>query len=260
MMAALLADSLLAASLTVRLAIGAISGAIVGSFLGVILARWPEGRSVVRGRSSCDACARPLSALDLVPILSFLALQGQCRACGTAIPPRHALMEIAAAGIGAASFAVHPGLAGFVTAMFGWWLLILGALDAEHHWLPDRLTLPLIGAGLAAALIPIGPVLLDRIAGAVTGFASLWLIGAAYRRVRGRVGLGGGDPKLLAGIGAWLGWQQLPLILVGAGIIGLASLALAHVCARPISATDRLPLGTLMAVAAWPIWLIATGS
>jgi leader peptidase (prepilin peptidase) / N-methyltransferase len=211
---------------------------------------------VLRGRSTCDGCGRTLRPAELVPLLSFLWLRGRCRTCGARIAPAHLLMETAAGLIGAVALLAHPGAAGLATALFGWWLLLLGALDAEHQWLPDRLTLPLIGAGLLAAAAGIGPPLPDRAIGAGAGFASLWLVAAAYRRLRGREGLGGGDPKLFAALGAWLGWAQLPFVLLGAGVLGLAAVAMKRLRGEAVAGTDRLPLGTLLALAAWPIWLL----
>jgi leader peptidase (prepilin peptidase)/N-methyltransferase len=249
-------DVLFAAEPIVRAAIGCGLGAMVGSFLAVILLRWPESRSAFRGRSRCDGCGETLRIWELVPILSHLALRGKCSRCGAAIDPSHLLIELAAALIGLVALLAHPGPAGAAAALLGWWLLLIAALDARHHWLPDALTLPLIPAGLAFALLGLGPRLDQRLIGAAAGFLILWGIALVYRRVRGREGLGGGDPKLLAGLGAWLGWQQLPFVLLGSGLLGLAALLLARSRGATISATDRLPLGTLMALSAWPIWLL----
>jgi leader peptidase (prepilin peptidase) / N-methyltransferase len=233
-----------------------VLGAIVGSFLAAILLRWPSGRSVVRGRSKCDSCGESLGARDLVPILSYFLVRGRCRKCGAGIDRRHLAAEAGAALIGLTAIAAHPLPVAIFTAIFGWWLFLLAALDVEHHWLPDRLTLPLIPAGLAVGWIGIGPPLEPRLIGAALGFASLALIAWAYRRLRGREGLGGGDPKLLAAIGAWLGWAQLPFVLLGAGLFGLAAILVMRLRGAKVAATDRLPLGTLMALAAWPIWLL----
>jgi leader peptidase (prepilin peptidase)/N-methyltransferase len=235
---------------------GGALGLIVGSFLATVLIRRPEGRSALRGRSRCDGCGETLRASELVPVLSHLLAGGRCRRCGGAIDPRHLAVELAAAAIGVAAFAAHPLVLAPVTALLGWWLLILAALDAEHHWLPDDLTLPLLAAGLAAALAGFGAPPEDRLIGAAAGYASLALIAFGYRRLRGREGLGGGDPKLFAALGAWLGWQQLPLILLASGLLGLAALLLVRLRGGSVSATDRLPLGSLMAIAAWPIWLV----
>jgi leader peptidase (prepilin peptidase) / N-methyltransferase len=241
------------------LAAALLLGAIAGSFLATILIRWPEGRSVSAGRSRCDGCGAVLGPAELVPILSWAVQRGRCRRCGTAIDPRHPAIEAAAALIGVAAVIAHPLPLAGVTALLGWWLLILAAIDLEHHWLPDRLTLPLVPAGLAAAWAGLGPPLADAAIGAAAGFGALWLIAVGYRRLRGREGMGGGDPKLMAGLGAWLGWQQLPLVLVGAGVAGLAAVLLMRARGRAVGAADRLPLGTLMALAAWPIWLVTAG-
>ena len=237
-------------------ATGFVLGAVIGSFLAAILVRWPQGRSVLRGRSQCDSCGKTLSPRDLVPILSWVLVRGRCRHCGAAIDRRLLAIEAGAALVGLTAIAAHPLPAANYTAIFGWWLFLLAALDVEHQWLPDRLTLPLIAAGLAVAWVGIGPPLPDRLIGAAAGFAVLASIAFLYRRLRGREGLGGGDPKLFAALGAWLGWQQLPFVLLGAGLLGFAAILLRLSRGETVAATDRLPLGALMALAAWPIWIL----
>jgi leader peptidase (prepilin peptidase)/N-methyltransferase len=237
-------------------ALAFILGAAIGSFLATILIRWPQGRSVVAGRSACDKCGRILEARDLVPILSWSLARGRCRTCGARIDRRHLAAEAGAAIVGITAILAHPLPLAGVTAILGWWLFLLAAMDVEHEWLPDRLTWPLLAAGLAAAWGGFGPPLESRLVGAAAGFAALFLIARLYSLLRGREGLGGGDPKLLAAIGAWLGWTQLPFVLVGAGLLGLAALLLKRLRGEAVAATDRLPLGTLMALAAWPIWLV----
>lgn len=145
---------------------------------------------------------------------------------------------------------------------FGWALILLIALDARHFWLPDRVTLPLVAGGWVAAALGLGVAPLDSLIGAAAGFAALWLIGATYRLARGRTGLGGGDPKLLAAIGAWLGWTPLPFVLLGAALMGLGIALLRRAMGQAVSATDRVAFGALMALAAWPIWavMVASGS
>lgn len=238
-------------------AAGFIAGAIVGSFLATILVRWPQGRSVVTGRSRCDGCGAVLRAAELVPILSFLVMRGRCRRCGARIDARHVLVELAAGLVALVAVLAHPLPMAAATMSFGWMLLILAALDAQEQWLPDALTLPLVPMGLVAAWLGWGPPLLDRAIGAAAGGALLWAMGWIYERLRGREGLGGGDPKLLAGIGAWLGVLHLPLVLLGAGLVGLAAVAAMRLRGRSVDGATRLPLGTLMALAAWPIWLLA---
>jgi leader peptidase (prepilin peptidase)/N-methyltransferase len=237
-------------------ALAFLFGAAVGSFLATILLRWPQGLGVAQGRSRCDQCGRTLTPRDLVPILSWFLVRGRCRHCGGAIDRRHLAAEAGAAMIGLAAILAFPMPLAAVTALLGWWLFLLAALDLEHEWLPDRLTWPLLAAGLVAAWGGFGPDLESRAIGAATGFAVLFAIARLYRALRGREGLGGGDPKLLAAIGAWLGWAQLPFVLVGAGLLGFAFLAARRLRGETLAATDRLPLGTLMALAAWPIWIV----
>jgi leader peptidase (prepilin peptidase)/N-methyltransferase len=165
-------------------------------------------------------------------------------------------VEAGAALIGLTAILAHPLPAAIFTAVFGWWLFLLAALDIEHHWLPDRLTLPLIPAGLLVAWIGVGPGVEERLFGAAAGYLSLELIRLGYRAARGREGLGGGDPKLLAALGAWLGWPSLPFVMVGAGLAGLAAVAAMRLRGKAIAADHRLPLGTLLALAAWPLWLL----
>ncbi|MBA2918390.1 prepilin peptidase [Sphingomonas sp. MAH-20] len=239
--------------------LGFILGAIVGSFLATAAIRWPAGREVTRGRSACDHCDRKLKPMDLIPIAGFLIRRGRCGSCGGAIDRRHLLIEVAAALIGGVALAVAPGPAGLAGALFGWMLLLLGVLDVEHFWLPDRVTglLALTGIAFGAAGLP--PYPNDRLIGLALGFAGLWLTGLLYKALRGREGLGGGDPKLLGAIGAWLGWAALPSVLVLAGLVGLGAVLVARLRGDAVSATTRLPLGALMAMAAWPVWLLLNG-
>ena len=234
---------------------GFFLGAVIGSFLATLVLRWPQGRSVMRGRSQCDGCGRALGPIELLPLGSFALLGGRCRTCGARIDPRHPAIELAAALIGALSLLASPDWAGVAGALFGWMLLGLALLDLEHFWLPDALTLPLLGLGLLAGLVLPHPPLPDRLIGAAAGYAMLALIAFIYQHVRKRQGLGGGDPKLLAAIGAWLGWQALPIVLLGASLFGLTIVAAARLGGRRIDGRTRMPLGTLMALAAWPAWL-----
>lgn len=240
-------------------AIGAVAGLIAGSFVGAIVLRWPRDRSVVGGRSRCDACQTKLRARDLVPLLSFVMLRGRCAACAAPIARDHLVAEIGCALVGATAFAVAPPVSAAAGSLFGWGLVALALLDARHYWLPDRLTVPLAAFGIAASASRLGPPPVDSLIGAAAGFVSLFLVGRAYHAVRGRVGLGGGDPKLFGAIGAWLGWAPLPFVLLLASTAGLASLLGRRARGEAVTSTDRLPLGALLAIAAWPMWLIAAG-
>lgn len=235
---------------------GGVLGAIFGSFIANLVIRWPLGRSVIGGRSQCDACGKPLGVIELVPILSHLLQRGRCRACGAAIDRRHLIVEIAAVLIGASALFASPDLNGASGAVFGWFLLALAALDAEHFWLPDRLTLPLAVIGLVTGAAGLGVPLADRAIGAIAGFGLLAAVALGYRALRGREGLGWGDPKLLGAIGAWLGWQALPFVLLIASSLGLLALVSRRARGEAVLATTRVPLGALMAVAAWPLWML----
>lgn len=241
------------------IAAGAVLGLIAGSFLGALVQRWPRGESVAHGRSSCDRCGHALRAWELVPLVSFLALRGRCRVCRAAIPAAHVAAELSAALVGASAFAAAPPIAALAGLAFGWTLVALALLDMAALWLPDKLTLPLGAAGLLAAAFGIGPSPTDSLIGAGAGFGVLALIAWAYKAARGRTGLGGGDPKLLGAIGAWLGWTMLPFVLLLASFTGLVMVAARRARGEAVARTDKLPLGTLMAVAAWPLWLIGPG-
>lgn len=234
---------------------GLLAGLIAGSFLAALTIRWPAGRSIAAGRSRCDTCDTALAPYDLVPVLSHLALGGRCRQCGAVIPRRHLWIELAAGAIGALALGLYPDEVGATGAIFGWALLALAVLDVEHFWLPDRLTLPLLGIGLLAG-VWLEPTLADRAIGVAAGFASLAAIAWVYKVMTGRTGMGGGDPKLFAAIGAWLGWQALPFVLVAAASLGLIIAALAAARGADIGRRTRMPLGSLLAAAAFPVWLL----
>lgn len=224
---------------------GTVLGIIVGSFIATLCIRWPRREQVLLGRSHCDGCGRGLGARDLVPLVSAFIAGGACRTCGVAIDPLHRQLELGAGAIGGMAMAIAPGPSGAALAIFCWLLLPLAILDARHFWLPDKLTLLLGATGLAAGHFVSGASLADRAIGSAIGFASMTSIAVVYRRFRGRVGLGAGDAKLLAAIGAWTGWIGLPPILLLASLTGLAVAAI-----QGKSATDMVPFGSLLAVGA----------
>lgn len=234
---------------------GALLGAIIGSFVATLVIRWPEGRGT-GGRSACDGCGDALRWFELIPLLSFLIQRGRCRRCGARITAQHWVIELLCALAGGLALWSVPGLPGAMGAAFGWLLVALGALDLKHFWLPDRLTAALAVLGVAGAFAGLDPPALDRLIGGVGGFALLWGVGALYRLARRREGLGAGDPKLFGAIGLWVGWQTLPLVLLGASAAGLG-MALMLMLRQRVSATTKLPLGTLLAAAAFPVWLLA---
>lgn len=233
---------------------GAGFGAILGSFFATLVLRWPRDETLW-GRSRCDSCRVPLGPLELMPLLSAGLANGKCRHCDTAIDRRHSWIELVCAGVGAAAMIRAPGWEGLAGTLFGATLVALAWLDAEHFWLPDRLTWPLAGAGLIAGVAGLTPALADRALGLLAGFLMLAVIAFAYRAVRKRDGLGGGDPKLFGAIGAWLGWQGLPLVLLGASVAGLAWVAARMLGGQRIAASDRVPFGAFLAAAGFAVWL-----
>ncbi|EKY30648.1 putative type IV prepilin leader peptidase [Brevundimonas diminuta 470-4] len=243
-------------------------GLIVGSFLGLVSLRLPQGQDVVVQRSHCGSCGRPLKPWRLIPVVSWAMTRGKCSDCGAAIPVRYPLIELAAAAIGVwAALRFDDPAWALAGAVLGWQLLLIAVIDAEHFWLPDALTLPLFLSGLfaAVALDPanvqsglqwslVGPLKTPLI-GAAAGFGVLWLLALIYKRLRGRDGLGGGDPFLLGAIGAWVGWMGLPSVLLWASLSGLSVVAAKVVLRRPVVGTDRLPFGVFLAIGAWLTWL-----
>ena len=232
------------------IAAAAAYGLVLGSFLNVVVHRLPREMSLLRPRSHCPACGAPVCWYDNVPVLSFLALRGRCRACRSPISPRYPLVELATGGLlalVAARFGVT--LAGAEAAVLVLLLVPLALIDLEHHLLPDALTLPGIAVGLAFAVAGGLVSLREAAIGAAIGGALPYLVIVVYRMVRGVEGMGLGDVKLLAMVGAFLGWRGVLLTLgigscVGA-VVGLALIA----CGRAGRETE-LPFGVFLSAAA----------
>lgn len=237
-------------------AFAAVIGLVLGSFIATLVLRWPAERSVF-GRSQCDACGRTLGAADLVPLLSAMIARGWCRKCRAAIDPFHWRVELGSALIGAIALTAMPGMSGWLWALFGWMLLPLALLDARHFWLPDRLNALLAVVGLLLAGPLLGAPLLDRWIGALAGGGVLAFIAWGYRRARGGDGMGGGDPKLVAAIGCWLGWQALPLMLLLASLGGIVWALTAQRKRDQPLAQRPVPFGVFACCAAYaavPLW------
>ena len=228
-------------------------GPVAGSFIAAASMRLPEGRPIGLARSACDDCGRTLGPLELVPIVSFLSLRGRCASCGAKIHRRHLAFELAGLAIGLWGALAFQGPSALITGLLGWQLLLLATLDAEHLWLPRALTGPLIVSGLLAAWM--ADALPARLIGAVVGFVLFRTLAFLYRRLRGRDGLGGGDAWLFAGAGAWVGWSNLPTVLV-IGSISALLFALAPLVVGQKLKTDRqLPFGVFLAIGIWAAWL-----
>lgn len=233
----------------VELVIVALVGLAIGSFLNVVIHRLPRRESLVSPGSRCPSCGYSLGAADNVPVLSWALLGGRCRKCRTRISVRYPVVELATAAVFIAHYYVFgwtPLLA--VRLLFASSLVALFAIDLEHHLLPDAITLPGIVVGLLASLF-LPPGLRDALIGILAGGGVLWLIGEAYYRYSGEEGMGGGDVKMLAMIGAFLGWQLVIVTLVFSSIAG-AVIGLTVIAIRRGGMKYALPYGTFLSVAA----------
>lgn len=218
-------------------------GLIVGSFLNVIIHRLPkmmerewqtqcaelsgqEPESTPRynllvPRSACPHCGHTISAAENIPILSYLILRGKCKGCGSAISPRYPIVE-AFSGILSAYAAWHFGfgLPGLAAIVLVWALIVLTFIDLDTQLLPDDITLPLLWLGLLLNLNGVFTSLSNAVIGAMVGYLVLWSVYWLFKLVTGKEGMGFGDFKLLAAIGAWLGWTMLPLVIMLSSVVG----------------------------------------
>jgi leader peptidase (prepilin peptidase) / N-methyltransferase len=227
-----------------------ILGAIWGSFVAALCSRWPNGGSVAKGRSRCDGCGYQIAPYDLIPLASYLLLGGKCRHCGQSIGLPPLLTELAAAFIGAGPALLLPESQAVAVALFGWLLLPLVILDHQHLWLPNRLVLLLAVTGLVVGpLLTPDIALMDRFTGLFAGFLSLEIIRRVYKQFRQRDGMGAGDPKLFGAVGVWLGWQALPLTLLGASTIGITLICILHLLAN--HRRLAFPFGSYLGIAAY---------
>ena len=229
-------------------------GAVVGSFLNVVIYRVPRELSVVRPGSACPACGAGIRWYDNIPLLSWLLLRARCRRCGARISVRYPLVETAAAAL--AVLALHRfGLStlGVEVVVFSWVSLALGLIDLEHQILPDVMTYPSILFGLAMSWFGGWATFPESLLGAVVGAAIPTAVILVYKWLRGEEGMGWGDVKYLAAIGAVVGARDCLWVLVVASVLG-ALVGLGMIAAGRGSAKTALPFGTFLALAAI-VWL-----
>lgn len=227
----------------------------IGSFLGVVIRRLPEGRPVAWARSDCESCGATLAARDLVPLISWLVARGRCRHCGDALGWFYPGVELAALAVAVVALVVDGPEQAWLDCLLGWWLLTLGWIDFRTWLLPDILTLPLIVLGLVVCISFDPEDLADRAAAAATGYLVLRALAWAYERYRGREGLGQGDAKLFAAAGAWLGLAALPQIILLAAVAALAIAAALALAGTRVGARTALPFGPFLGFATWLTWL-----
>jgi leader peptidase (prepilin peptidase)/N-methyltransferase len=227
----------------------------IGSFLGVVIDRLPAGRPIVLARSACRHCKATLAVRDLIPLLSWLLSRGKCRYCGRDIGLFYPMVELAALGVAVWSVAVLPGWIAAAGAALGWVLLTLAWIDQRTFLLPDVLVLPLVPAGLLVAWLINPALLLDHIIGAAAGFAVFAAVAWAFRMLRGREGLGGGDVKLLGALGAWVAWQGLPTVVLYAAVSGLLWVLVLSALGKRVHLGRRIPFGLHLCIGGWLVWL-----
>jgi leader peptidase (prepilin peptidase) / N-methyltransferase len=225
-----------------------------GSFVGVLVERLPAGATIL-GRSRCKSCGVALAARDMVPLASFVWLRGRCRQCGAAQGMIHPAAELAALGLALWAWSAAEGWLLWASCGFAWTLLALALIDLEHQILPDVLTLPLVAAGLGVAWLAQHGAVLDNIAGAALGYAAFFIIAWAYRRWRGRDGLGAGDAKLLAALGAWDGATGLPSVVLLGSVMALAVVLALRSFRLAGALGERVAFGPALAAAGWLVWL-----
>lgn len=250
------------------IAVGVL-GLAVGSFLNVVIHRLPimmraewgadcaelEGReappaaklNLLTPRSRCPSCGTPITAMQNIPLASWIALGGRCAACKAPISARYPLVELFTGLLSAFlawRFGWGPALA--AALVFAWALIAASAIDLDTQFLPDRITLPLLWLGLLVNVFGVFVDLRSAVLGAAGGYMLLWCVYWGFKLVAGKEGMGFGDFKLLAALGAWTGWQTLPLILlVSAGAGAVAGLALMAFAGRGRDA--RIPFGPYLA-------------
>jgi len=252
-------------------AIAAGVGLCVGSFLNVVIHRLPKmlergwqaqcaelrgedpapgpAYNLVVPRSACPACGSPISALQNIPVVSWLVLGGKCAGCKAPISARYPVVEVLGGLLAACAvwrFGVTPQ--GIAACVLLWSLLALTMIDFDTQLLPDGITLPLLWAGLIANLWHTFAALPDAVIGAVAGYLSLWTIYWLFKLIRGKEGMGYGDFKLLAALGAWLGWQLLPVIVLLSSVVG-AGIGLTLIVFKGRDHTVPLAFGPYLAIA-----------
>lgn len=251
----------------------AILGLLVGSFLNVVILRLPrmmeiawkkecreilelpeepaERISLIYPPSRCPSCGAGIRPWQNVPVLSWLLLRGKCAGCSMPISVQYPLVE-AATGLLSALCAWHFGWGPQLAAalLLTWALVTLTVIDLRTMLLPDSITLPLLWLGLLLSLAPVFTDMRSALIGAMAGYLSLWLVFHLFKLVTGKEGMGYGDFKLLAALGAWLGWQSLPMIVLLSSVVG-AVVGIGLIAFRRLGREMPIPFGPYLAAAGW---------
>lgn len=227
-----------------------VLGALFGSFANVVIYRWPKGESVIRPGSHCGSCQKPVAWYDNVPIFAWLYLRGRCRQCGAAYSIRYPLVELLMA-VAFTALYLKIGhqwiLLEYLIFAFG--LITASFIDLDHMLLPDVFTLSGIGLGLLGALLNPERSFWPSLWGVLLGGGALWAVASIYAALRKQEGMGGGDIKLLAWIGAVLGWTSVPFVIISSSLIG-SLIGLTVVAVKKKGLDYAIPFGPFLAIGA----------
>ncbi|WAF91125.1 A24 family peptidase [Aeromonas hydrophila] len=248
---------------------------MIGSFLNVVIHRLPimlerewqveylgyfnpetqpqqeERYNLMVPRSACPHCGHAITAMENIPLLSWLWLKGRCRECQAPISARYPLVELLTALLSLVVAATYPPGWGLLAALLLTWVLVaLTFIDLDKMLLPDQLTLPLLWGGLLFNLTGGFVPLADAVIGAMAGYLVLWSLYWAFKLLTGKEGMGYGDFKLLAALGAWLGWQALPIVLLLSSLVG-AFIGIGLILLRNHHQNKPIPFGPYLAIAGW---------
>ncbi len=252
-------------------AVAGLLGLCVGSFLNVVIHRLPRmmeqdwhaqcadlrgetpstatALTLARPRSRCPSCGHQITALENIPVISYLLLRARCSSCGTSISPRYPVVE-AVTGLLSAYAVWHfgPTLQGAGALLLIWALIALTGIDFDTQLLPDSITLPLLWLGLGFNLTGTYVDLFSAVIGAMIGYLTLWSVFWLFKLATGKEGMGFGDFKLLAALGAWFGWQMLPAIILLSSIVG-AAVGISLIVATRHGRNTPIPFGPYLAAA-----------
>lgn len=226
-------------------------GLIFGSFANVLIYRIPQGRSIVFPGSSCPSCQRAISWYDNIPLLSWFLLRGRCRNCRALISMRYPLVELAVGLIFVATFWKYGmSFKGLEIVVFLFMLFAASVIDLDHMILPDWFTLPGIGLGVLGSLVASDRSIVDALSGLLLGGGFLWAVAYFYYLLKGEEGMGGGDIKLMAWVGAVLGWQAVPFVIIvgslAGSVYGVSSIAI-----KKSNMKSAIPFGPFLAAGAF---------
>jgi leader peptidase (prepilin peptidase) / N-methyltransferase len=225
-------------------------GLVLGSFMNVCIYRIPLEKSIANPGSCCRTCGSPIRWYDNIPLLSYLFLAGRCRACRTSIGFRYPLVEALAGAVSLALFLRHgAGFHYLHLLIFSLSLIVITFIDLDHMIIPDVISIPGIIIGIPASLLVPYTSLPDSLIGILAGGGSFYLIATGYSLLTGKEGMGGGDIKLIAMIGAWLGWLPLPIIVMLSALTG-ALVGGIYIIASGKGARAKIPFGPFLALGA----------